>query len=88
MLKELLDMILPLITEMVNLSLRTGYFDDAWKEALIGPLLKGAGFEIVFPNFRPVSNLSFISKLVERVTVKQTLSHMNLSCPLPICQSA
>ena len=88
MLKELLDIILPFITEMVNLSLRTGYFADAWKEALIGPLLKGAGFEIIFPNFRPVSNLSFISKLVGRVTVKQTLSHMNLSCPLPICQSA
>ena len=87
LLKELLDIILPFITGMVNLSLQTGYSDDAWKEALIGPLLKGSGLEIIFQNFRPVSNLSFISQLVERVTVNQTLSNINLNCPLPVCQS-
>ena len=72
LLKVSLDMTLPFITGMVNLFLQTGYFADAWKEALTGLLLKGAGLEIIFPNFRPVSNLSFISKLTEQVTVKQT----------------
>ena len=37
-----------------------------WKEALVLPLLKKLGLDIIFKNFRPVCNLMFISKLTEK----------------------
>ena len=46
-----LDPLLPVITNMVNLSLRTGYFADAWKTAVVHPLLKKPGLDLLFKNF-------------------------------------
>ena len=64
------------------------YFADEWKTALVTPLLKKQGLELSFPNYRPVSNLSFVSKLVERASVNQLTSHMEQNFPLPSHQSA
>ena len=88
MLKECLDTILPFLAHTVTLSLQTGNFADAWKEALLSPLLRNSTMDIVFLNFRPVSNLPFISKLIECSSSKQVLSHQSLNCPMPVCQSA
>ncbi len=71
LIKECLELLLPIITLMINLSLRLGYFPDAWKCALVIPLIKKLGLDLIFKNFRPVSNLEFISKLVERAAVVQ-----------------
>ena len=35
-----------------------------------------------------MNNLPFVSKLVERSSSEQVLSHMSLNCPMPVCQSA
>ena len=35
-----LDVLLPLITHMINCLITTGHFPDVWKEALVRPLLK------------------------------------------------
>ena len=35
-----LDHLLPVITKMIHLSLKTGWFADEWKNALVHPLLK------------------------------------------------
>ena len=88
MIKEYLGVLLPLITHIINLSLQSGSLAGAWKEAFIIPLLKKVCLDIIFPNFRPVSNPSSISKIAERASVKQISSHMNLHCPLPALQSA
>ena len=59
--------------------------------ALVKPLLKKLGLELVFPSFRPVSNLPFISKLTEKASVNQLTElsdHMNKVRPLPSGQSA
>ena len=48
MLKECLDIILPFLTHIVNLSLQTGRFAYAWKEALLSPLLKNSTLDIAF----------------------------------------
>ena len=37
-------------------------FPSKWKEAIVRPLLKKAGLELQFSSYRPVSNLSFLSK--------------------------
>ena len=87
-LKECLDIILSFVTRIINSSLQTGHFADAWKEALLSPLLKNSTLGIIFPNFRPVSNLQFVSKLVERSSSEQVLSHMSQNSPMPVCQSA
>ena len=58
------------------------------ENALVKPLLNKLGLELVFPSFRPVSNLPFISKLTEKVSVNQLSDHMNKVQPLPSGQSA
>ena len=53
---------------MVNLSLTEGVFIDQFKQAIITPLLKKPPLaKDDLKNFRPVSGLSLISKVVERV---------------------
>ena len=74
-LKQCLDVLLPVITLMINLSLRLGYFPEAWKLALIIPLLKKLGLDLIFRNFRPVSNLVFLSKVCEKVVAVQFKDH-------------
>ncbi len=81
--KECLDLLLPVITLMINLSLRLGYFPDAWKCALVIPLIKKLGLDLIFKNFRPVSNLEFISKLVERAAVVQVNDYTGSNGLLP-----
>ena len=82
------DVLLPLITKIINLSLDSGYFPHTWKCALVRPLLKKDGLPPFFKNFRPVSNLAFISKLVETVVDKQLQDYLNCNNLFPAFQSA
>ena len=65
---------------MVNLSLQTDVFPMGWKQALVLPLLKNPSLECVLSSYQPISNLSFISKLVERAVVDQINEHMMSHC--------
>ena len=51
--------------------MQSGCFLDDLKEAWVKPLLKKPGLDLVDKNYRPVSNLQFIGKLIERVVTKQ-----------------
>ena len=62
---------LPVITKMINLSLKTGRFADEWKNALMHRLLEKPGLELVNKNFLPISNLQLTSKLTEKVVAIQ-----------------
>ena len=57
----------------------------AFKQATVRPLLKKSGLNLEQPGkFRPVSNLSYISKLVKKVVASRLNAHMdahNLSSP-------
>ena len=77
------DVFLPVITKMVNISLESGHFLSAWEEALVQPILKKNGLDTVFKNYRPVSNLSFVSKVTERAVF-----HMKKHDLYPSLQSA
>ena len=83
-----LDVLLPVITRIVNSSLSSGYFPAVWKEAFVCPLLKKAGLDPVFKNLRPVSNLQFLSKLTERAVFDQTYNRMMGLGLYPLFQSA
>ena len=78
MIKQLLDPLLPTITSIVNASLSYGVVPDSFKSAVVTPLLKKPGLDPnVLKNYRPVSNLSYLSKVLERVVAKQLTDHMS-----------
>ena len=65
--REVSDLLLPFVTEMVNASLRQGRLPTSQKHAVVTPLLKKPGLDTAdMANFRPVSNLTCMSKVVER----------------------
>ena len=71
-----IEELLPVINRMVNVSLENGYFADDWKRAVVHPLLKKSGLQLINKNFRPVSNLQFTSKLTEKAVAVQLQEHM------------
>ena len=71
-----------------NKSLSEGYFSTTWNNAIVRPLIKNINKGTELKNYRPVSNLSFLSKLVERVGMKQILWHCDLNGLMPYHQSA
>ena len=85
--KSCLDVLASSITEMVNLSLLTGCVPENWRTAVVIPILKIPGLDLVYKNFRPVSNLPFISKVVEKAALQQLLVHCEKNVPLPKFQS-
>ena len=67
------DVLLLVITRMINLSLQSGCFQKNWKLAKVYPSLKKSTAEVVFDNLRPISNLSFVSKLTERLSLIKSM---------------
>ena len=77
--KDCLDILLPSITKLVNCSLSEGAVPDGFKSAVVTPLIKKSSLsKDDLKNYRPVSGLSFISKLVERVVASQLSRHVSL----------
>ena len=81
-LKQILETCIPILTQIVNLSLTTGKFGEEWKTSIVKPLLKNPGLDLINKNYRPVSNLPFISKLVEKCMLKQLLDHCKNHQPI------
>ena len=82
------DVLLPVITTMINLSLNSGEFADDWKCGLINPILKKPGLDLPYKNDRPVSNLQYVSKLTEKVVFNQVYDHMVSNAIFPALQSS
>ena len=61
---------------------------DNTKESLIKPLLKRANLDLLDKNFRPVSNLNFISKLIERCAASNTITYAEENNRVEPIQSA
>ena len=85
---ECLDTLLPVLTKIINLSLQTGKFHSGWKLALVRPVPKKPNAEMTFSNFRPISNLSYVSKLVEGAATAQIQELLLRNNLFPITQSA
>ena len=72
------DLMLPVWVDIVNLSLSTGSM-DCLKSAVVIPLLKELDESVdteIYKNYRPVSNLVFLSKLIERCVDVRLEKHM------------
>jgi len=89
LLREFVDDLLPFICTMCNASLREGFLPESQKAAIITPVLKKSNLDPEdCKNYRPISNLTFISKVTERLAAQQ-LTHYLQDCQLlPELQSA
>ena len=83
-----IDVLLPVITTIVNSSLLHGYFPSNWKEPIVTPNLKNPSLTSEFANLRPISNLQFISMLNERAVFDQLQTHLLDHALYPLLQSA
>jgi hypothetical protein len=76
-LKENISVFIPVITCIINTSISTGVFPSSLKQAVIIPLIKK---QTLNPNelksYRPVANIQFLSKLIEKHVVSNINNHM------------
>ena len=87
--KQLADVLASVITNMVNMSFNQGHFSKAQKHAIVGPRIKKPSLDqtdLMF--YRPVSNITFILKLIERIALNRFSVHSGLFKLLPARQSA
>ena len=85
---ECLGVLLPALAKMINLSPESGCFRESWKHAEVRPRLKKPKAEATFPNPRPISNLTFVSKLSKCAVFNQTRSYLTLNCLYPKVKSS
>ena len=84
-----IDSIAPIITRIVDLSLSSGVFSKQLKSTLVKPLLKKSNLHPHdSKNYRPISNLSFLSKLIQRVIAARLSSHLSSHNLMSKLQSA
>ena len=77
LLKECIAELVPTITDIVKMSLRESMIPKSLKTSLIRPLLEKTGLEsYILKNYRPVSNLTFILKVIENVISGRLNEHL------------
>ncbi|KAK3566633.1 hypothetical protein QTP86_001695 [Hemibagrus guttatus] len=77
MLQTISPDLLPFITTVINGSLTSGHFPTAFKKARIIPILKKPALDPSnISNYRPVSLLSFLSKILERIVCNQLSDYL------------
>ena len=68
----------PVLTTIVNMSLRTGVMPSHLKRAHVRPIIKKPGLDKnILNNYRPVSNRPYLSKTIERVVAAGLSAHMS-----------
>ena len=74
---------------LAALSFRDGIFPSRFKVASVTPLLKKQGLDSAEPtNYRPISNLNNISKILERLFLRNIIGHVGSSPNFNRYQSA
>ena len=78
LLKQCCAELLPIITSIINGSLSPGVFPSEYRLiALVRPIIKKCTLDPeIFKNYGPVSNLHYISKLIEKVVADQIDLHL------------
>ncbi|XP_071481961.1 uncharacterized protein [Diadema antillarum] len=78
LLKETINTFLPYIASIVDTSLSSGVFPSSLKEAVVTPLIKKPNLNRDnLKNYRPVSNLSFLSKIIEKAALSQVSNYLD-----------
>ena len=87
LLKEILPAVAPPLAKIINISLEHGIFAAAWKIGSIRPLLKKVGLDLISSNYRAVSNLVFLSKVLEKAVLEQFITYCDTHKLIPDYQS-
>ena len=83
-----LDIILPFLIKIVHKSITPGYFPLIYKTAKVPTLLEKSLLDPdTMKNYRPVSNWSFVSKIVEKVVASRLVTHIGQNSILELSQS-
>jgi len=86
-LKSVADLLIPFLTYLFNLSLTTGHVPAGFKNSFITPVIKKPGLGEGSPSsYWPISNLSVISKLLQRLVARQLSTYLDTHRLLPATQ--
>lgn len=89
LLKALTNTVPDIIARLINVSLQSGIFPSSQQHALVKPVLKKPQLDPTDPNnYRPISNLSFLSKLLERTVASRLTEYLEHNKLMPVNQSA
>jgi len=89
LLKQCSHILLPTITNIINLFLSTGIFPHQFKNSSVHPHLKKSNLDKDdLGYYRPISHLLFLSKLTERVVKLRLAYYLSINLSLNSFQSA
>src|SRR6218665_3570250 len=88
LLQEVIDDLLPFLTALCNSSIRESSLPDSQKRSILLPVIKQDGVDQSDPvNYRPIANITFLSKILERIVANQLISYLNVNEMSPPYQS-
>ena len=80
LLKENIDVIASVVTDIINTSLESGVVHATMKQAMVTSILKKRGLDVnCLANYHPISNLSFLSKTLERYVAKELRYYLDIN---------
>ena len=80
--KELIDILAPTIRNMADASFSQGKFPDSHKHAIVRSRFKKPSLDPHdIKSYQPISNLSFVSKIIEHLLVSRVTTHNNSLLP-------
>lgn len=86
MIKLTLDFTLPVVVSIINRSIETNTFPTCWKTALVRPIPKKNCIETL-SDLRPISILPVLSKVIEKIVLKQIENYIEMNNIIPKFQS-
>ena len=85
--KQVIDLLAPFVAELFNRSLAAGHFPGTFKDASITPVLKKQGLNTAdASSYCPISNLTVLRKLLERLVAHQLHHYLATANLLPTVQ--
>uniref|UniRef100_A0A672G6V9 Reverse transcriptase domain-containing protein n=1 Tax=Salarias fasciatus TaxID=181472 RepID=A0A672G6V9_SALFA len=88
LLYKVIDVVAPHVVNLINVSLSTGLVPNFLKQAAISPILKKPNLDPAEPgNYRPISKLPFLSKVLEKVVAEKLIAYLDLNEMLDKFQS-
>ena len=77
MLKSNVEVMAPVIARLANMSFSSGVFPSSLKQGRVTPLLKKPGLgQSDMANYRPITNLSMTSKILEKLALRRLRPHV------------
>ena len=65
-----------ILTELLNMYLKESCFSDCWKVSSVVPVFKNVGERSTAKNYHPVSFLSVVSKIFEKLVNNRIVDHL------------